>query len=121
MTGIPIPPRLRTMHRPGFTMRYCARYPAWVLFETETLLFNMSFEIDLFEDGTVSASLQPGGQAELRPDTTDLTLMAEATDSLALWLEDCATALAWSRTNALTLLETLHNRKAAGYSGGQAT
>lgn len=95
-----IPPRMTLAHDPGFSMRYCQRNPSWVLFETEISEYGLCYEIDLFEDGLVSSSLQPDGQAEQIPTVEDLYKLAAGTSRLSAWLLDCATALAWSRALA---------------------
>lgn len=95
------PPRLQLDHTPGWRMEPRTDYGEHVLiaFESDQDDFHLSFEADVFADATVSSCICPTLSApdmymtQLTPDA--IADLANRTDRLQQWLDDCAEALQW--------------------------
>lgn len=92
-------PRLQLRHTPGWTMEiHHDGEPVLTVFESDQNDFGISFEADIFPDATVSSSISPLANAYLRmsdPTPDALADLANRTDRLQQWLDDCAEILQW--------------------------
>lgn len=99
------PPPLQMKHAPGWLFDISddldSGHGACVVFDTMQPDFGLSFETDVFEDGTTSNTITPTGRTDLPDWTPDaLADLATATERLQVWLDDCATALQWTIDHA---------------------
>ncbi|KAB7790560.1 hypothetical protein [Bifidobacterium leontopitheci] len=105
---LPPPPRLQLSHTPGWRFEtFDMHDPSLVVFDSESDAFGLSFSLDVFSDGTLSNGLSPDGcemYADMTPD--ELADLANETDRLQTWLDDCAEALDWTRRHIKEIIGT---------------